>query len=337
MNRTFLLTSIFILQVFCLPAQDMAARANNFLQLLNNTQRIKTIYPFDTSERYRFHYVPLNDRKGISVKELTETQRAALMDLLKTCLSAEAVKKVNDIMQLEIILKELEQRKPEDDHRDPGKYFVTIFGIPAANTIWGWRFEGHHITFNFSADKKQLVAGTPGFMGANPAVVLSGPQKNKAILKEETAKGFALLKALSAEELKKTVTSTNSPGEIITAANRKALIAKPAGIRYNELSPANRQLLLELISLYVHRYTTLFADKMLKEIQEAGLDQLWFTWAGSTENALGKAHYYRIQGPTIIIEYENSQNNANHVHSVVRDLKNDFGGDLLLEHYRKNH
>jgi len=315
----------------------MAAKANNFLQLLNNTQRIKTMYPFDTSERYRFHYVPLNDRKGISVNELSETQRTALMDLLKTCLSTEAVKKVNDIMQLEIILKELEQRKPEDNHRDPGKYFVTIFGIPAANTIWGWRFEGHHITFNFSADKKQLVAGTPGFMGANPAVVLSGPQKNKAILKEETAKGFALLKALSAEELKKAVTATNSPGEIITAANRTAMIARPAGIRYSELSPANRQLLLQLISLYVHRYTTLFADKMLQEIQEAGLDQLWFTWAGSTENALGKAHYYRIQGPTIIIEYENSQNNANHVHSVIRDLKNDFGGDLLLEHYRKNH
>jgi len=128
-----------------------------------------------------------------------------------------------------------------------------------------------------------------------------------------------------------------APGEIITGSKRKAMIDHPSGIRYEELSPGNRQLLLRLVNLYVHRYTKLFAEDMLKEIQTAGLEKLWFTWAGGTEHVLGKPYYYRIQGPTIIIEYDNTQNNANHVHTVVRDLRNDFGGDLLLEHYRESH
>ncbi|MEO6733034.1 MAG: DUF3500 domain-containing protein [Ferruginibacter sp.] len=317
--------------------QDIVGKANSFIQLLGKAQQVKALYPFDTTERYRFHYVPQDDRKGISVNELNESQRTALTELMKTSLTDETVKKVNDIMQLDLILKELEQRKPEDHYRDPGKYFVTIFGIPAANTIWGWRFEGHHIAFHFSANKKLLVSGTPAFMGANPAIVLSGPHKNKEVLKEETEKGFALLHALSADELKKAVIDTNAPGEIITAASRTAMITNPAGIRYSELSAAHQQLLLQLISVYIQRYPTLFADTMLKEIQAAGLDKLWFTWAGDTGHVVGKPYYYRIQGPTIIIEYDNSQNNANHIHTVVRDLKNDFGGDLLLEHYRKGH
>jgi hypothetical protein len=337
MKRSFLFIVLLFLFTATIHAQDLVAKANAFIGLLDNTQRAKALYPFDTAERYRFMYVPLDDRKGISVNELNTTQRAALMDLLRTCLSEETVKKVHDIMQLDIILKELEHRKPEDHYRDPGKYFVTIFGIPSSKTIWGWRFDGHHVAFHFSADKKQLVAGTPGFLGSNPAIVLSGSQKGEEVLKAETDGGFALLHALSSEELKKAITDTAAPGEIITGADRKAMIDRPSGIRYSEMSPRSQQLFLQLINLYIHRYTKLFAEDMLKEIQTAGLEKLWFTWAGYTEHVLGKPYYYRIQGPTIIIEYDNTQNNANHVHTVVRDLKSDFGGDLLLEHYRQSH
>ena len=318
-------------------AQDIVAKAGAFIGLLNEAQRTKALYPFDTTERYRFHYIPQDDRKGISVNELNTEQRNALMALLKTSLSETTMKQVDEIMQMEIVLKSLENRKTEDHYRDNGKYFITIFGIPAASNIWGWRFEGHHVAFHFSADKKQLVAGTPGFMGSNPAIVLSGPQKDKEIFKTETAMGFELLHALSPGELRKAITDTIAPNEIITAASRKAMISNPAGIRFNELLPANQQLLLQLLKLYINRYTHLFADNMLKEIQAAGLDKLWFTWAGNTTHVLGKPCYYRIQGPTIIIEYDNSQNNANHIHTVVRDLKNDFGGDLLLQHYRQSH
>ena len=337
MNRCFLFIVLYLSFIAPTKAQDLVGKADAFIRLLDNAQRTKTLYPFDTSERYRFNYVPLDDRKGISLNELNAVQRKALMDLLKTCLSEETVKKVNAIMQLDIILKELEHRKPEDHFRDPGKYFVTIFGIPSANTIWGWRFEGHHVAFHFSANKKQLVTGTPGFLGSNPAIVLSGPQKNKEVLKEETDKGFALLHALSAEELKKAIIDSIAPGEIVTGNSRHAMIDHPAGIRYDELSPAHQQLLLQLVKLYIYRYSKIFANTMLKEIQAAGLDKLWFTWAGYTEHVLGKPCYYRIQGPTIIIEYDNTQNNANHIHTVVRDLKDDFGGDLLLEHYRESH
>jgi Protein of unknown function (DUF3500) len=337
MKRYFLFVLLSVSFATQIKAQDLVGKANAFIKLLNDEQRTKALYPFDTAERYRFMYIPLEDRKGISVNELNPAQRMALMDLLHTCLSEETVKKVNDIMQLDNVLKELEHRKPEDHFRDPGKYFVTVFGIPSATTIWGWRFEGHHVAFHFSADKKQLVAGTPGFLGSNPAIVLDGPQKNKEVLKEETDMGFALLHALSREELKKAVTDTVAPNEIITVASRKAMIDKPAGIRFGELSSANQQRLLQLINLYVHRYTKLFAGTMLKEIQTAGLDKLWFTWTGYTQHVLGHPYYYRIQGPTIIIEYDNSQNNANHIHTVVRDLKNDFGGDLLLEHYKQSH
>jgi hypothetical protein len=337
MNRCLFFLAFFCCFSVAVYSQGLVARADAFIRLLDDGQRTKTLYPFDTSERFRFNYVPLEDRKGISVNELNPAQRTALMDLLKTCLSDQTVQKVNEIMQLDNILKELENRKPDDHFRDPGKYFLTIFGVPSATTVWGWRFEGHHVAFHFSANKMELVAGTPSFLGSNPAIVLSGPQKNKEVLKEETEKGFAFLHALSAGELKKAVTDTAAPGEIITRNDRHAMIEHPAGIRYAELSAPRQQQFLDLLSLYIHRYTTLFAQKMLKEIQSAGLDELRFSWAGSTGHALGHPYYYRIQGPTIIIEYDNSQNNANHIHTVIRDLKNDFGGDLLLEHYRQSH
>jgi len=336
MNRLLL----FIVLYFCcrpLCAQDLAGKANAFIGLLNDTQKTKALYPFDTAERFRFMYVPLDDRKGISMNELNDAQKQAVFSLLRTSLAEETVKKIQSIMLLDNVLKELEHRKPEDHFRDPGKYFITLFGIPSATTIWGWRFEGHHIAFHFSANKKQLVAGTPSFLGSNPAIVLQGPQKDEQVLKEETDRGFALLHALSAEELKKAVVDTAAPNEILTAASRKAMISNPAGLRYSEMSPASKQLMLQLLTMYIHRYTKLFADDMLKKIQTAGLDNLWFTWAGYQTHELGHPCYYRIQGPTIIIEYDNSQNNANHIHTVIRDLTDDFGGDILLQHYRESH
>jgi hypothetical protein len=337
MKRLLLFTTICIVAINSLHAQDLANKANAFIKLLNDSQRAKALYPFDTAERYRFMYVPLDDRKGISINELDLVQRTAIMDLLRSCLSDATVKKVNSIMQLDNVLKELEHRKPEDHFRDPGKYFITFFGTPSNNGIWGWRYEGHHIAFHFSANKKQLVAGTPSFLGSNPGKVLEGPQKDKQVLVEETEQGFAFLHALSADELKKAIIDTAAPKEIITGADRKAMIEHPAGIRYSELSPAHQQQFLQLLGLYIHRYTKLFAEDMLRDIKTAGLDNLWFTWAGYTERALGHPYYYRIQGPTIIIEYDNTQNNANHVHTVIRDLKNDFGGDMLLEHYKQEH
>lgn len=329
----------FIAALLYLPAytQNVEAEANRFIGMLNNEQQQKAVLPFDTLERYNFNYVPLNDRKGISMNELNETQKQQVFTLLRSSLSNATVEKITAIMQLETVLKALEQR-PEDDHyRDPGKYFLTIFKTASNAGVWGWRFEGHHISFNFSADKKLLVSGTPSFLGSNPAIVQSGPQKNKEVLKEETNAGFALLQSLSKQELEKTIINTTAPAEIITGNKRKAMIENPAGIRYSELNTKSQLLFLQLLDVYLHRYKKELADKMLKDIKNAGMENLRFAWAGHQQKAIGNPCYYRLQGPTIIIEYDNTQNNGNHIHSVIRDLKNDFGEDALLEHYKHGH
>jgi hypothetical protein len=317
--------------------QDLVSAANKFIGTLDTTQKVKALFPFDDEERYGFHYFPFEGRKGITMNELSVRQKQEAMNLLRTCLSEQAVNKVASIIKLENVLKELERRKPEDNYRDSGKYYFTIFGLPGNNTIWGWRLEGHHVSFNFSARNKRLVSGTPGFLGANPAIVQGGAEKGKQILKDEADLGFSLLHSLTKEQLKKALIDTTAPGDILTYVNRKAMIEHPAGITYAEMSTQQQQKLLQLVNLYVHRYTKLFADEMLKEIQQAGLDKLQFAWAGAQQPVIGKAHYYRVHGPTIIIEYDNSQNRANHAHSVLRDLKRDFGGDALLEHYKSSH
>jgi hypothetical protein len=317
-------------------AQDIATTANRFLNSLTSAQQKKVQYPFNSEERQNWHFIP-KDRKGIVLSALNEQQKKAAFDLVAVCLSARGAQKISDIILLEGILQKLEGRPENDAYRDPGKYYFTLFGTPAANGIWGWRIEGHHISLNFSAQNNRLVAGTPGFMGANPAIVPDGPQKGKQTLQEETEAGFSLLRALDATQLSKAVISNRALPEIVTGASRKAIINNPQGIRYNELNDKQQLLLLKLVSVYIHRYTKLFADDMMKELQAAGLDKLQFAWAGSQQTQPGDGYYYRIQGPTIIIEYDNTQNNANHVHTVVRDLKRDFGGDALAEHYKEGH
>lgn len=330
------LVACFILFSNNIGAQKSVAAANHFISLLSKEQKMETVFPFDSDERYNYHFVPI-ERKGITFNEMNELQRVAAFDLLKTCLGDEAFIKTNEIMQLDLVLKELEMRKDEDHFRDPANYHFTIFGIPSAKTIWGWRFEGHHISFNFSFSKQTLISGTPGFMGSNPGIVLSGSQKGKQVLKDETENGFKLLRSLNESQLTKTIIDSIAYKDILSFDKRVLMLKSPEGIRYNELTKEQQQLMLQLISVYVHRYTQLFAEDMLKDIQASGLENLWFAWAGDKNSMMGKGTYYRIQGPTILIEYDNTQNNANHVHSVIRDLKHDFGGDELLEHYKTEH
>jgi hypothetical protein len=368
MKRPILLYGLFIIYSFAAKAQDMSKAAAIFITSLDSAQKVLALYPFDIDERYSFHYFPIENRKGVPFDALNNSQRKYAFMLLETGLSKGAIQKTEDIRGLEIILKELEQRKADDHYRDSGKYHIAIFGLPGDHTIWGWRFEGHHVSFTFTVSENKIVSGTPGFLGANPAIVQQGPQKGIQVLREETDMGFDLLHALSSPQLQKAIISTKAPGDILTyinrkamiehlagirydeltdnqkqlllqivGLNRKAMIEHPAGIRYDELTDNQKQLLLQIVGLYVHRYTRLFAEQMLKEIQQAGLNEIRFAWAGDREKGVGHPCYYRIQGPSFIIEYDNTQDNANHVHTVFRDLKNDFGGDMLLEHYRTSH
>jgi hypothetical protein len=314
---------------------DMAKAASAFLQILSEKQKTKIEFGFNEEERYNWHYIP-RSRKGLTLNEMDDQQIKAAFALLRTVLSDTGFKKANSIIQLENVLREVENRPSNDTHRDPGNYSFSIFGNPATDAIWAWRLEGHHLSFNFSSENDRLVSGTPSFFGSNPAVVLSGSEKGKYILKDEADLGFALLHSLNKAQMDKAIISNEAPGEILTAASRSAMINDPKGILYNELESPQQKIFLQLLSIYIHRYTRLFAEGMMKEIETAGLNNLRFAWAGDQQPGVGHPHYYRIQGPTIIIEYDNTQNNANHIHTVIRDLKNDFGGDELLKHYKND-
>jgi len=316
---------------------DMSRAAANFIKLLQPKQMAQAVYPFDTTERYIFGYVPKTDRKGLSVNEMNDQQKTAAFTLMKAALSKEAYAKARAVMQLELVLKALENRAADDHYRDTGKYFFTVFGKPGGKHVWGWRLDGHHLSFNFTSDTKKIVAGTPGFMGSNPAVVLSGPEKGKEILHDETRLGLSLVQSLSEKQLVAAMISANAPADILTTDKRVAVITDKKGISYADMTVEQQKALMQLLSLYIQRYTHLFATSMMEDIEKAGTKNLVFSWAGSMEDGPGHAKYYRIQGPTIVIEYDNTQNNGNHVHTVVRDLKNDFGGDVLLEHYRSGH
>jgi len=314
---------------------EMAKAADVFLQTLSEKQKTKIQFGFNEEERYNWHYIP-RSRKGLTLNEMNDQQVKAAFALLHTALSDTGFNKVNSIIQLENVLREVESRSSTDTYRNPGNYSFSIFGHPATDKIWGWRLEGHHLSFNFSSEDNRLVSGTPSFLGSNPAVVLSGTEKGKYILKDEADLGFALLHSLNKEQKDKAIISNEAPGDILTAASRNAMIKEPKGILYNELESPQQKIFMQLLSIYIHRYTRSFAEVMMKEIEEAGLNNLRFAWAGDQQPGVGRPHYYRIQGPTIIIEYDNTQNNANHIHTVIRDLKNDFGGDELLKHYKND-
>lgn len=316
-------------------AQSSAA-ANAFIALLSEQQNSATLFPFDGEERYNFHFVP-RERKGITFNEMNNAQKDAAMRLIRTGLSEQAIQKAQGIMQLDLVLKELEKRKPEDHYRDPGNYHITIFGLPDTATTWGWKLEGHHVAFNFAVDHDRIAGATPGFLGANPAIVLSGDQQGKQVLRDETETGADMLQSLDAERRSKAVVDSVAPKDIISFESRRAQLDGSAGIAYKELTALQRQKLLQLISVYIHRYTRLFAEDMQEEIRNAGMDNIHFVWMGDTVQGIGHPHYYRVQGPTFLIEYDNTQNNANHVHSVIRDLVHDFGGDELLQHYKSAH
>ena len=310
------------------------SKANDFLLLLDETQSAKARYSFEDEERFDWHFVP-RERNGIPFKELNDSQRQAALNLLKASLSDQGFQKANNIMALENILREVESRGGDDTYRDPLNYSLTIFGNPDGQNIWGWRLEGHHISINFSSAKGELVSSTPTFWGSNPAIVRTGRFTGRQILKQETDLGFTLVNSLDKDQQKIAVVSPKAPAEIITNNQRAAELQEPKGLGVPDMKEPQKKLFLQLLNVYVKNYQLGFSKRLMDKIEKAGIENLSFAWAGSLQP--GAAHYYRIQGPMLLIEYDNTQNNANHVHTVVRDLTNDFAADILREHYEKEH
>lgn len=315
--------------------QSPVNAASTFLSLLDNTQLAKINYDYNSEERGMWYFVP-KARNGLMLRDMTPTQREAAMNLLKATLSEQGQAKAIAIIQLEIILKELEKAPPESDYRSPEKYYFTIFGKPDDKKLWGWRIEGHHLSLNFSSEQNKVVSGTPLFMGSNPGIVPSGEKKGYQILNDEANYGFELLSSFSEEQLKKVIVSDNSPNEILSSNKRKAAALASEGISFAEMTPPQQKLLMRLISMYVKNYPFGFANEFMQKIEKAGLNELKFVWYGGKKYG-DKGHYYRIQNDVLLIEYDNTQNNGNHIHTVVRDLTNDFGEDVLKKHYKAEH
>ena len=319
-------------------SQDLSLKANAFLETLPDELEAKTVFAIDAEERYNFNFVPIV-RKGPSFHDFNAAQRTAALELLKASLSEEGYNKSEEIMSLENILIEIEgnkRRMPDGSPmRDPLNYHFSIFGTPSPEDFWGWRFEGHHISLNFTSSDGKITSATPSFMGSNPGVVKHGQHKGKEVLRLETELGLGLINSLNAQQRAATIFSDTAPREIISGNKRKVEDIVQKGIAYAQLTERQKNLFLELLEVYIGNYVFEFSASFRAKIADAGYDNLHFAWAGATEKGL--PHYYRIHGPMLLIEYDNIQNNANHVHTVIRDLTNDFAEDLLLEHYNQKH
>ncbi|WP_333818547.1 DUF3500 domain-containing protein [Ohtaekwangia sp.] len=313
---------------------EIVTRANDFIVTLSSDLRAKAIYTWDDNERYQWHFVP-KSRNGVNLHSLNEKQKSAAFALLKVCLSNQGYRKATDIISLEKILQQVEGRSEDDTYRDPLNYYFTLFGTPAVDKPWGWRLEGHHLSLNFTSVDGVIESSTPSFFGSNPAVVPSGNERGKKTLRDEMDLGFALIHAMDANQLSKARISEEALPEIVSYNKRNATPLTPTGILYSELREDQQTIFMKLLDAYIKNYELGFSEKLRKKIQQAGINNLSFAWAGGLKPGVG--HYYRIQGPMLMIEYDNTQNNANHVHSVVRDLTNDFGEDILREHYEKEH
>jgi uncharacterized protein DUF3500 len=320
-------------------AAAMADGATKFLASLSAEQRQKATFAFeDEANRLDWHFIP-RERKGLPLKDLDEKQRDLALAFLRTGLSAQGYKKATSIMELEKVLGEIEAkaraasgRGGSGITRDPINYYFSVFGTPAPKQPWGWRVEGHHISLNFTVVNGELIATSPSFFGSNPAEVKEGPQQGLRILKGEEDLARALLQSLTDEQRKTAILDVKAPNDIVSFNSKQADPLSPDGIAAAQLTPPQRDMLKKVIDEYAGQMTAELAADRLDKIQKGGFDKVHFAWAGEAEH--GKPHYYRIQGPSFLIEYDNTQNNANHIHSVWRDFAGDFGRDLIREHVR---
>ena len=312
-------------------ATSMTTAALEFLGSLSAEQRAQATMAMDDPQRTNWNFIPLDKRKGLQIKEMDASQRKLALALLQRGLSEVGYSKASQIMSLEILLRELEKSKTGTPLRDPERYYFTIYGEPKADGRWGWSAEGHHLSLNFALDAGQVVS-TPSFFGVNPATVKEdygvAPAKGTRVLGQEEQLGFDLLAALDGDQRKLAVIAEKAPAEILTAGGAAPKKIDLAGIPASKLNDAQRKILLTLLETHARNMAPELSTARLAEIHEAGLDALYFAWAGADKPGVG--HYYRIQAPTFVVELVNVQpdaagNVANHIHAVWRSLTEDFG------------
>ena len=296
---------------------------------LDSLQKAKSVFPFDEMSRYDWNYLPpsLIPRRGACLKDLDSTQKNNVYALLKSFLSEKGFTRTLDIMDNEFYLKELE---PNMIHRIPENQFIAFYGNPGTDSIWGWKFSGHHIALNFTIVNDKL-AFTPVFFGVYPAEIKEGQNKGRRIIKDEEDIGFELINMLSSEQKLKAIFQSKAFNDIVSTNSFQVGPLDPVGILAKGLTPQQKIILNKLIVCHLSSMPTEIAEMRMKRIASEDFNQIRFGWAGGLVE--GVPHYYRIQGKTFLIEFDNTTHNANHIHIVWRDFNGDFGVDLLKEHY----
>ncbi len=319
-------------------AVEMAQAASNLLAALTPDQQRRVTYLLKDEERRNFHFFPI-PRRGVPIKEMNDAQKQLALALLATGLSPKSYGKALTVMSLGQVLRDLEPESP-NPYRDSDQYYVTIFGKPDPKGTWGWRLEGFHLSVNYTIVEGKQIAPSPSFMGAHPATVKEPhPRKGLRALAAEEDLGRALYLSLDAEQ-RRAATGVlpkfeETVGGFLTGNTRKLERGKPEGIPASKLTPEQAARLMELVQVYARRHRRELADRELERIEAAGKEKIHFRWDGSAEPF--QPHHYLIQGPTFLVEYDNTQDGANHVHCIWRDFDGDFGDDLLKLHYRQQH
>jgi hypothetical protein len=309
----------------------MTQAANHFLASLTPEQRAQATFKFEDDERLNWHFIP-KPRKGLPLKDMTPPQKHLAQALLSAGLSQKGYIKAVSIMSLEDVLRILE--KDSGERRNPEGYFFTIFGEPSDRGTWAYRVEGHHVSQNFTVAGGKVV-DQPSFFGANPAEVKEGPRKGLRVLAAEEDLGRSLVESLDDGQKKVAIVDQTAYKDILTMASRKAALeGQPSGLAASKLNSSQFELLIKLLDEYASNVPEQLAQARMDQIKKAGKN-MYFAWTGPIGR--GEPHYYRVQAPAFLIEYDNTQNGANHIHSVWRDFNGDFGMDMLKEHYQSSH
>ncbi len=298
----------------------MASAAERWLDSLDDDQRGQATFAFDSSERLNWHFIP-RERKGLPIKQMNGEQRALAFGLLSTGVSGDGALKATTIMSLEAILRDME--KGSGPVRDPELYFLSVFGKPANEGKWGWRIEGHHLSLNVTLEDGEIVGATPAFFGANPAEVRQGPREGVRALAEREDRALRLLQALDDDQKKTAVISEEAPKDIRAAGTPQPPTDPAEGIAYKSLNDDQKTMMRALIESYAADMPPEVAASWLEEIRGAGPEKIQFAWSGPADR--NQPHGYRVQGPSFLIEFNNTQNGANHIHSIWRNMLGDFG------------
>ena len=310
----------------------MTDAAKTLLASLTAEQKTQIMFDLKDEERMNWFYTPV-PRRGLPMRDMGAGQRKLALALLAAGLSQRGMIKATSIMSLEDVLI-LQEIGGSRWRRDPDGYFFSIFGQPSETGVWGFRVEGHHVSQNFTFVNGKVI-DSPSFFGTNPAEVKSGPRKGMRVLSREEDLARTLLHALTPAQQSVAILNKKAPSDLLTENSRKAALdGQPSGIQISALNAKQKEMLQELLDEYCYNVPDTLAQTREDQIKKAG-NRLWFAWMGGTER--GEPHYYRVQTPSFLIEYDNTQDDTNHIHSVWRDWTGDWGADLLAEHYKTSH